>query len=73
MENGTWSELGKQNVKAEKFCDSNALPTKSISYLTNQRNTDETCGTHLLLLSILHMFVFRFESFASDCQVFWSF
>lgn len=73
MENVPWSELGKQNVKAEKVYNSNALRMEVNRKLTNtdkinqlsykSTHYDETCGPHLLLLSLLHIFVFGLEIF----------
>lgn len=83
MENVQWSELGKQNIKAEKGC--NAVPMEVNRKLTNADKINQLSykSTHYRrdlrapLATIIFTAYICFwigDLFSSDCQVtFWSF
>ena len=85
MENVPWSELGKQNVKAEKVYNSNALRMEVNRKLTNTDKINQLSykSTHYQrdlrapLAAIIFTAYICFwigDFFSSDCQLtFWSF
>lgn len=85
MENVPWSELGKQNVKAEKVYDSNALRMEVNRKLTNTDKINQLSykSTHYRrdlrapLAAIIFATYICFcigDLLSSDCQLtFWSF
>ena len=85
MENVPWSELGKQNVKAEKVYNSNALRMEVNRKLTNTDKINQLSykSTHYQrdlrapLAAIIFTTYICFwigDLFSSDCQLtFWSF
>lgn len=85
MENVPWSELGKQNVKAEKVYNSNALRMEVNRKLTNIDKINQLSykSTHYrrdLRAPLAAIFFTAYiclwigDLFSSDCQVtFWSF
>ena len=85
MENVPWSELGKQNVKAEKVYNSNALRMEVNRKLTNTDKINQLSykSTHYrrdLRAPLAAIFFTAYvcfwigDLFSSDCQVtFWSF